>query len=373
MFRATSKCPANSRLLLSSRCIQPGLRGYGGYELEKARKQLRWGRSFVPPIPCTLKFSTLSARLGAPDPSYRNAFAHIEDLAPKAQDPASHLPPSYKAPSPLFIDKLKDLMVDEASVDEAVKDKIKQTLEMAPTISVVDPVSQKTRERAMEFQALTWEIDKLLSREPGRLGDVLLIRTDDVCLHRALAHGTRPGSDSWSNLAHSVRNLSLALHDSERSAEACILGEEALIIRRECYRVRPGQQRSYLADSLYTYSQHLYAEERYEEALEKAEEMVQLYRLLYEFDHDDGALSLAIGLQDLGVRLSSVQRFEDAKITEEEALGLWRTLYSKDPETHRSSLLHSLKNYIVSLKDLGLAQETRAAQAERDELEALIE
>ncbi|KAF8308139.1 TPR-like protein [Clavulina sp. PMI_390] len=349
---------------------------------ESVRPQLRRNPSAVQPVRLAMKFGSLTAR-PAPMVSLHASgsvgaplhFHQHRGLQSEARDPTpAPSPPRYEAASAELITKLRDLCQDETIIDEVLKSHIKQVLEMAPTISLADsPVLRPMYERAIEYRQLIDDIDNVFHGLPGRLQDVLILRAENVRLQRALAHGTRPGSQAHSKLAHCLLNLALAVHDNGQGAEACKLDDEALILRRQCYAARPGEQRPYLTDMLYTYSQHLYAGERYEEALELAEEAASVRRILYELDPDNCKPALAAALIDLGVRLSSVQRFGDAKSVEEEGLDLWRDLYHEDPETHGSSLIHALTNHVVSLKDLALSTEAIAIQAELDQLQALIE
>ncbi|KAF8308135.1 hypothetical protein DL93DRAFT_2100872 [Clavulina sp. PMI_390] len=308
-------------------------------------------------------FSTLNVRLS-------NSVQGEHEPPPEE----TGLNPRYDAPSPELIARLNALRQDEVVDDKVVKDKIIQALEMAPTISVIHPAPRhKKHEHVVEFRDLIDNIDSFLDEPLGRIDDVLLFRAEIVRLQRALSFNTPPGSPSNSDLARFIRNLAIACFQNDQYAEACLLDEEALLILRQCYRARPGHERRLLAQTLYHYSQHLYADERTEEALRVCEELIPIERLLYEFDPEECAPMLAMALQTLGLLLSAAQRFEEARVVEDEALAVWRILYHKDPETHRSSLATSLSNYIVSLKDLGLPKEKRAAQAELDELKALMQ
>ncbi|KAF8308147.1 hypothetical protein DL93DRAFT_2087285 [Clavulina sp. PMI_390] len=281
-------------------------------------------------------------------------------------------PPNYDGPSSELMEKLHELSHDEAITDDSVRRKVKEAIEMAPTISVVAPVPRDMRDRAAQFRELIDSIDTFLEEPLERFDDMVLIRTEALRIQRALAFGTRRGSQTHADLARFARNLALALHKKKENDEACVLDEEALAIRRECFKVRPGAERPYLAKVLHSYSIHLHAEERYKEALAASEEAVQLQRLLYELDPDEAMDGLAMALRDCGIRLSSVQRFEEAKATEEEGLVLWRLLYQKNPGKYRSLLDQALTNYIVSLKDLALVPEVKAARAERDEIRGVV-
>ncbi|KAF8308142.1 hypothetical protein DL93DRAFT_2087279 [Clavulina sp. PMI_390] len=243
---------------------------------------------------------------------------------------------------------------------------------MAPEISVEGSVSKIMREQATRFCTLIGDIGDFFHWEPERLEEELILRSESVHLQRALSFGARPGSQAQASLAQSLRNFSIPLHKIGLSTQACILDEEALAIRRECYRARPGEQRPYLADVLDGYSRHLHVTGRRDEALEAAEEAIKYWRLLYEFNPDEYSVKLAGALQELGIGLSSMQRLEECKAAEEEALMLWRSLYREEPERYRSSLVNSLTNHIITMKDLGLQDESRTLYAEFCELHALM-
>ncbi|KAF8283367.1 hypothetical protein DL93DRAFT_2174515 [Clavulina sp. PMI_390] len=249
-------------------------------------------------------------------------------------DHGSLLPP-YETPSPYFVAKLRELVNDE-TLSETAKDQVKEALEMAPTISIMDAGAlEEMRGRAVTFSRLIDEIDTFLDESHRRRNNVLLFRTELVRLRRTLSFGVRPGSRHRSELAGLLQNLTLALHDKKRDSEACTIDEEALAIRRECFDVDPDAQRFHLADMLSSYALHLVAVMRYEEALGACDE--------------------------------ELRQFSDAKASQEEALVLRRILYEKDPEAYRSALEESLRSYIISVRNLSSA-EIGATEAERDNL-----
>ncbi|KAF8308144.1 hypothetical protein DL93DRAFT_1954573 [Clavulina sp. PMI_390] len=376
MFRAASMLPVNLRAFFPSPTAALRLRprAFGRPNIAKAPSvilQLRWNSSVTEPT-STVSGGTLGTRAVAPTlpTQYTHQPKPVGQVTePRGDEPSPH--PRYDAPSPELVAKLTELSKDEAVVDETVRDKVLQALEMAPTVAVIHNVPRlPMREHVVSFRRLINDIDSFLDEPLGRIDDVLLFRSEIIQIQRALSFDTPAGSYSNSNLAHYHRNLALALHKNEQYAEACAQDEEALAIRRRCYQARPGEERPLLTLTLYTYSKHLEAAQRYDDALKVAQELLPIQRLLHELDPVQYRSSLADALSHIGVLFSSTQRFEDAKTAEEEALVFWRTMYDEDPERYQSVLIHSLGNYIITLRDLGLPKELRAAQAELEDLRA---
>ncbi|KAF8308143.1 hypothetical protein DL93DRAFT_1954572 [Clavulina sp. PMI_390] len=269
----------------------------------------------------------------------------------------------YDSPGARLVARLNELNEDSDITDEKTKEQVKEALELVPQVVISSDTFLPTPicDLATKFRDLIDGIDTYLDKAE-RHEDVLLFRTEAVRLQRTLS--SCAPLDLRMNLARLLRNQALMLHYYGRDSEACIQDEEALLIRRACYKAHPGAERIHLATLLQTYAAHLTSLKRYDEACVANEEAVNLCRVLYALEPQKYIFELADSLQALGARMTSVQRFADAAVAEEEGLKLRRILYEQDPEKHRTPLIQCLSNYIVSLADLGLPKETKAAKSE---------
>ncbi|KAF8308164.1 hypothetical protein DL93DRAFT_2171326 [Clavulina sp. PMI_390] len=276
----------------------------------------------------------------------------------------------YQGPSPKMISLLRELSSDTTLVADVAKLNVVQALEIAIAIPL-GPLDGKKLESLVRFRDIVNNnITPHHIKFPDRIHQTILVCSEMTRLERTLCIGTPLGRQV--NLATLLRNEALALVCDGRADDALELHEEGLAIRRECYRLAPGAERSNLADHLFSYAYCLYLVKRYDEAVKMGEEALKLRRLLYEFDMNEGIGPLAILLHNLGAWLYSAKRLEDARIVDEEVLVLLRILYETDPKLYGKRLADCLENYCVILKALSLKKEAEAARSEYHELRALF-
>ncbi|KAF8308165.1 hypothetical protein DL93DRAFT_1957117 [Clavulina sp. PMI_390] len=273
-------------------------------------------------------------------------------------------------PSSELLLVLNECSSDTSMDDSSMKLKVEQALGLA-RLAVSGSFTKGKRETSVKFRDVIDEIDTLFTATPKWRHHTILLRNELTRLQRVLCIGSPLGQQG--DLARFLLNEALALQYHGRGQEAPKLLEEALVIQRECFRLRPGVERPRLAFHLEWHSFCLHAEQRYEEAVEMCEEELRLRRLLYEFDPEESIAPLADVLQNLGVRLNSAQRPEDAKVAEAEGLVLRRILYDAHPELHRENLVTCLKNHGITLNALGLKKESKAVRAEYRQIRALSE
>ncbi|KAF8308161.1 hypothetical protein DL93DRAFT_2231837 [Clavulina sp. PMI_390] len=252
--------------------------------------------------------------------------------------------------SPELTGKMYELKSKNMLVNMRAKAQLDQALDLAPSIRITSSTSQEMRSHATKFLDLIDKIGLFLGDLPERKQkeDALLFRLEAVSLQRTLFITTPLRSQR--ELARLLWNLSIVLHRLNYDDDACTIDEEALTIRRECYRSHPDAERPLLSAHLHLYSIHLYnsqRDERYGEAVAACEEAVFLRRQLYDLDPQKHMEPLAKSLQNLSAFLISADRFDDASIVGKEAVMLRR----------------------IFLRASGMVEEAQVVQDEYTELE----
>lgn len=113
----------------------------------------------------------------------------------------------------------------------------------------------------------------------------VILRSEAVRFQRGVSKKTPLGEQA--TFGRMLNNLGIALNDDGRPDESCVADEDAILIRRELYRIRPSASRSDLALSLYNYGIHLGMCKRYKEACVADAEATGLYKILFERDSDE--------------------------------------------------------------------------------------
>ncbi|KAF8308162.1 hypothetical protein DL93DRAFT_2159209 [Clavulina sp. PMI_390] len=280
----------------------------------------------------------------------------------------NRLHPFYEGASRELVSKMLELSSNLRPDMTDVRSKVKQAMELAPGIVIMESISQSMRKRANKFLKLINDINGILhDGKQTRAEDALPLQLDAVRLQRALFKEVPLKNQS--ELYRLLHNLAFSLYKHNKVTMACAVAEEALTILREWNRASQSIERNRLPSFLYNYSVWLFRDNRHYEGLTACQEAVMIWRGLRNAT-DSGKYShlLARALQHLGQAFVLAQRFEDARAVEEEALFLWRSLYHvsrKRSREYRDGYLRCLDRCISLMKDLGLPVEARKLLSER--------
>ncbi|GLW25329.1 molecular chaperone Tir [Microbispora amethystogenes] len=176
----------------------------------------------------------------------------------------------------------------------------------------------------------------------GRPADALLVIEQAVDIRRELAtaHPDRYRPD----LATSLTNLGIRLAELGRPADALTATQQAVDVYRELATAHPDRYRPDLAGSLTNLGNCLGELGRPADALTATQQAVDVYRELATAHPDRYRPDLATCLTNLGNCLAAVGRPADALTATQQAVDIYRELATAHPDRYRPDLATSLNN-----------------------------
>ncbi|MFB7114505.1 tetratricopeptide repeat protein [Streptomyces sp. NPDC056291] len=187
--------------------------------------------------------------------------------------------------------------------------------------------------------------------EAGRLAEALTIAEEAVEIYRRLAADNPAAHEP--DLADSLSNLGPILSRAGRWAEALTIAEEAVEIYRRLAADNPAAHEPGLANSLTNLVKRLWDAGLWAEALTIAEEAVEIRRRLAADNPAAHEPNLAGSLSNLGAILWEAGRWAEALTIAEEAVEIRRRLAADNPAAHEPGLANSLSVWALVLATIG--------------------
>ncbi|MEV0962453.1 tetratricopeptide repeat protein [Streptomyces sp. NPDC049910] len=210
--------------------------------------------------------------------------------------------------------------------------------------------------------------------DTGRHAEAMGPAYEAVGLYRDLVSGPASESDIEvyrSELAYALNAVANAEGELGHPDKALTATREAVGIRRELVEGRddaPAQQRAELADGLNNLSNWQSRCGKYREALESSGESAETYRGLAQERSDAFRAGLARSLGTYSDRLRDTGQYAKALRAAEEALGIRRHLAQARPDTYLPDLALALNSLAIDLGELGRLRESVRASAEAVDL-----
>jgi hypothetical protein len=218
-------------------------------------------------------------------------------------------------------------------------------------------------------EVIQGEHARLLNHLANRLSDVgrceaALQKAQEALQIREQMEKSRPGV-FLPNLATSLAAVAIMLSDLGLREEALEKAREAVRIRRHLAKVRPDAFMQFLAGSLDILANMLSALGQREEALEKAQEAVRIYEQLAKIRPETFLPHLATSVNNLAAKLTSLGRNQEALEKAQESVRIREQQARARPDTFLPALAVSLNNLASMLSSFGKRDEAleKAQQA----------
>ena len=196
---------------------------------------------------------------------------------------------------------------------------------------------------------LDWHTLRLA--EAGRRAEALIVSQEAVTLRREL---TKANRDAYlPHLATSVNNHATFLAEAGRRAEALTVSQEAVTLRRELTKANRDAYLPDLATSVNNHANRLAEAGRRAEALTVSQEAVTLYRELAEANRDAYLPDLAMSVNNHANRLAEAGRRAEALTVSQEAVTLYRELAEANRDAYLPDLAMSVNNHANRLAEAG--------------------